>query len=280
MKFSEDMAAIHGYLCADGYVIKNPPSQKHKYYYIGLRNTNDVLLKDFQQRFHRDFGIKPIITNDGRCKIQNKEIFHILTENFTYYSNKWTMPKIPRRLLSAWLRSYFDCDGWVSVIKAKDRKIGLDSINRKGLFEIKKSLKENFDINSSVKKRKTRDIWSMAICGKDDLEKFQKNIGFLHPKKASKLKEALNSYVNYRWEIPESRQDIIKFVKNKGKFSTKRKEIRICSILNINLKELKQGLELLGIKSTVLGPWKNNWGTSYYTLSIKEKEFSKLKEVK
>ncbi len=62
MKFDQNLAAIHGYLCGDGYVIKNPNTQKHKYYHIGLRNTNDVLLKDFQQKFKAVFNIEPRIT--------------------------------------------------------------------------------------------------------------------------------------------------------------------------------------------------------------------------
>ncbi|MDO8553837.1 MAG: hypothetical protein Q7S22_03455 [Candidatus Micrarchaeota archaeon] len=111
MKFNEDLAAIHAYLCADGYVIKNPPSQKHKYYYIGLRNTNSVLLKDFQKRFFRFFGVSPIITKDGRAKLQNKRIYEILTKDYAYYSANWDFPKLKKALLKFWLRAYFDCDG-------------------------------------------------------------------------------------------------------------------------------------------------------------------------
>ena len=74
MKFDTDLASVHGYLCADGYVIKNPETQKHKYYHIGLRNTNNILLEDFQKKFKKKFNIKPIITNEGRCKIQSKNI--------------------------------------------------------------------------------------------------------------------------------------------------------------------------------------------------------------
>ena len=89
MKFDKDLASIHAYLCSDGYVVKNPETQKHKYYYIGLRNTNNVLLEDFQRKFHEKFGVKPIITNEGRCKIQSKEIYNILTKKITYYSDRW-----------------------------------------------------------------------------------------------------------------------------------------------------------------------------------------------
>ena len=59
MKFDKNLSAIHGYLCADGYVCTNLPDQKHKYYSIGLRNTNITLLKDFESKFIKVFKIKP-----------------------------------------------------------------------------------------------------------------------------------------------------------------------------------------------------------------------------
>ena len=58
MKFDKNLAAIHAYLCSDGYVIKNPRTQKHKYYYIGFRNTNLILLKDFQKKFNDYFSFE------------------------------------------------------------------------------------------------------------------------------------------------------------------------------------------------------------------------------
>lgn len=157
MKFDANLSAIHGYLCGDGYVIKNPENQKHKYYYIGLRNTNDVLLKDFQKKFNSAFGLKPIITNEGRCKIQNKDIYHFLTKNHSYYSYEWKLPKLSKENLSCWLRAFFDCEGWVENQPAKSRLIGLDCCNKFGLNGIKSSL-QKFNVCSQVKKRKGRTI--------------------------------------------------------------------------------------------------------------------------
>ena len=47
------------------------------------------------------------------------------------------MPFLSKPLLRFLLRAYFDCDGWVGFVRAKDRKVGLESINYKGLFKIK-----------------------------------------------------------------------------------------------------------------------------------------------
>jgi hypothetical protein len=278
MKFNEDLASIHAYLCADGYVIKNPVSQVHKYYYIGLRNMEIVLLKDFQGKFMRFFGVKPIIAKDGRAKIQNKAIYETLTKDNIYYSANWSFPKLTKRLYSFWLRSYFDCDGWVSVIKAKDRKIGLDSINHHGILQIQSVLYKKFDISSTVKERKNRHIWSLAICGRDDLIKFAKSIGFLHPKKKVKLTEALNSYMDYSWKVPVDKESLIKFIKTKGKFSKKRGQVRFYSIILRNLSDFKRALAKFKVHSRICKSINGN-GNSFYTLSIRINELNKFEGI-
>lgn len=277
MKFDGDLAAIHAYLCSDGYAITNPKSQKHKYYYIGLRNTNLVLLKDFQTRFYRFFGVKPIITDDGRAKIQNKEIYKKLTKAHNYYSDRWIMPKLNKNLLKIWLRAYFDCDGWVYVAKAKNRKIGLDSINYSGILQIKSALSKKFGIESLVKKRKDREIWSLGIYGKDNLTKFAKNIGFRHPRKDEKLKEAVKSYMNYSWIVPSSKKELAGFVQTKGRRSQKRGQIRFNSVLKKNFIRLKKALIRHGIASRISKERINGNGNKYYTLSIKISEADKLR---
>ncbi|MBL7117841.1 MAG: hypothetical protein ISS94_03550 [Candidatus Syntrophoarchaeum sp.] len=278
MKFSSELASIHAYLCADGYVIRNPESQKHKYYYIGLRNTNEVLLKDFQNKFKVVFGLTPIITKDGRCKIQNKTIFFQLTENFSYYSGEWKIPKLSKEELKCWLRSFFDCESWIQVQKAKSRAIGVESINGKGLRQIKDVLQKEFEIHTSdVKKRKNRSVWYIHICGKDDLLRFKDNIGFLHPKKKARLQEALDSYETYEWTIPEEKEKLIKFINKRGRIRKDTKEIRFFSILKKNLIELKNKLIKYDINAKVYGPWKNNRGRIYYCLTIKQSELIKLK---
>jgi DNA mismatch repair ATPase MutL len=69
METCTSLAALHGYLSGDGYVIKNPPTQKQKYYLIALRNTEEKLLLDFQEnskkfswRFHIFQKIKIAVT--------------------------------------------------------------------------------------------------------------------------------------------------------------------------------------------------------------------------
>ncbi len=268
MRFNKNLAAIHGYLCGDGYVITNPPTQKHKYYHIGFRNTNDVLLKDFQQKFKEVFGLTPIITNEGRCRIQNKEIYHLLTKECSYYSYEWRLPQLSKENIRHWLRAFFDCEGWVENQPAKSRLIGLDCCNESGLRSVQEALKK-FKIYSSIKRKRTH-IWRLTICDIKNLKRFQKQIGFLHPEKARKLEEAINSYKNYKWGIPTDKQGLLQFLKEKGRYRGSRKELRIFSIKKQNLTMLNKALNMHSIVSNVHGPWVNNNGSKYYCLIIKE----------
>ncbi|MFH0701045.1 MAG: LAGLIDADG family homing endonuclease [Candidatus Woesearchaeota archaeon] len=269
MKFTPELAAIHGYLCGDGYVIKNPNTQKHKYYMIGLRNTNMVLLKDFQNKFEKMFGIKPIITNEGRCKTGNKEIYQKLTKDYSFYSYEWKLPKLSKKNLSYWLRAFFDCESWVENQPRKSRLIGLDCCNQSGIISIQKELKR-FNINSAVTKKKNRTIWSLKICGKENLQKFKEQINFNHPSKREKLIQAINSYVDYNWKIPSEKEELFEFICQKGKLRASRNEVKILSIKRNNLLKIKKALNKFKLKSRLLGPWTNSYGSEYYCLILKE----------
>src|SRR3989338_1268288 len=241
MKFDKNLAAIHGYLCSDGYVIKNPDSQKHKYYYMGLRNTNKVLLSDFQKKFEASFGMEPIITNEGRCKIQNKEIYELLTQDFSFYSYEWELPELRKDSLSCWLRAFFDCEGWVENQPAKSRLIGADCCNETGLLSVREALKK-FNIASEIKKKRGRNIWRLTICGIEDLKKFKEYINFLHPDKSQKLNEAISSYKDYCWAMPEDKKSLIKFIFQKGRLRKERNEIKFLSIKSKNITNLRKVL--------------------------------------
>lgn len=172
---------------------------------------------------------------------------------------------------TASIHGYLCSDGYVT--KSKNPK---DSVNFYGLRQIQESLRK-LGIESSINYRKEKRIWNLAICGKDDLIKFQEKINFLHKTKSQKLKNAIESYVNYFWNVPKDRKDLIKFMKRKGRKNITRKEIRFNSIIKKNLKILKNNLSTFGVKSNLNGPWKNPYGSIWYCLSINFKEFNKLK---
>lgn len=268
MKFNKEVASLHAYLCADGYVIKNPETQKKKYYMIGLRNTNNILLNDFKDKIEKNFNVKAYLCKDGRCRVQSKELYQCLTKEFSYYCREWKLPNLSKTNLKEWLRSFFDCEAWIELQKAKSRAVRIDCTNEEGIKNIQSAL-NSFNIKSSIKPKK--DLWRLSICGQDDLIKFQKQINFLHPEKRDLLIKAINSYKNYKWEIPLEKELLFKFINKQGRVNKSKTEIRLYSIKKSNLFKLKKTLKMYGIKSKVHGPYNNKYGSTYYYLTIKDK---------
>ena len=75
------------------------------------------------------------------------------------------MPDFSRSNLSIWLRAFFDCEGWVLNKVAVNRHIGLDSVNHKGILQIRDAL-EKFGIRTKFKQKKGRSTYRILIYGK------------------------------------------------------------------------------------------------------------------
>lgn len=276
MKFDENLAAIHAYLCGDGYVIKNPKTQKKKYYYLGFRNTNLTLLKDFQKKFYSYFRVKPRLKEGERCIVQNKKIYEKVIKRFhSFYSREWEMPILNKKLTKIWLRAFFDCEGWVIVKSHQNRHIGMECVNKNGLDKIKNAL-SSFKIKSKIKKRRDRNIYSLYIFGKVNLIKFRNNIGFIHPDKKEKLDRAILDYVNYYWLFPDKKETQIIFIRKLMQEKAKMKKdtgiFRIISNKEENIKILGGLLnEIFNVESKI-NKRINGIGTPYFELNINKKD--------
>mgnify|MGYP001565342410 CR=1 FL=1 len=276
MEMDENLASVHAYLCADGYVIKNPETQKHKYYMIGFRNTNLTLLKDFQERFEKVFDTKPYLIERQRCRIGSKDIYEKLTKKFgSFYSWKWKMPDLNNDLSKNWLRAYFDCESWITCKSHQNRMIGVDCVNEEGIRQVGDALKR-LGINSLLKKRTTRNIFSLKIYGKDNIVKFRDKINFLHPEKKEKLELAIRDFMDYKWIFPEENDELIKFLRKllniKAKISISNWIVRIISREEKNLVKLSEELKRLFKIRYKLYKRTNGIGTVYYELDINKKE--------
>lgn len=271
MKFDENLAVVHAYLCADGYVRKHLPGRPREYKF-GLRNTNNKLLRDFQERCIKYFGIKPHLRLGQRCEKSSKEIHTRLVEEFgSFHSREWTFPIMDNCLVKIWLRTFFDCEGWVFCKSHQNRHIGIDSINEKGLNKIKENL-ERLGIKSVKKIIKGGGIFRLILYGKDNLKRFRDNIGFLHPDKKEKLENVLLDYVDYSWNIKPNSGMIRKIMLEKAKIKSPY-IVRIFSREKENLENLEKNLfSLFGIKSIKINMRFNGLGTRYFELNVNKKE--------
>ncbi|VVB83937.1 Replication factor C small subunit [uncultured archaeon] len=271
----ENLASIHAYLCADGYVIKNPETQKQKYYKIGFRNTNLILLRDFQRKFERVFEIKCSLYEGQRCQKGSKEIYELLTKKFgSFYSWEWTMPKLDENLTKIWLRSYFDCEGWVFCKSHQNRHLGIDCVNEKGLNQIISALNK-LGIKTIKKYNKKRKIYRILIYGKENLNRFAEKIGFLHPEKLDKLKRVIEDFVVYDWNFPKDNKKCKEVISNllKEKIRIKKPySIRIFSREETNLKNLSNYLRKIYTINSLVNKRVNGVGTVYYELNVNRKE--------
>jgi len=273
MEFDESLSTVHAYLCADGYVIKNPDTQKQKYYYIGFRNTNLVLLKDFQKRFREYFGIVPRLIEGKRCVVQNKELYEKLIRKFgSFYSRDWKMPSLDNKLDRKWLRAFFDCEGWVFCKHHQNRHIGLDSINEEGIDQVVNAL-NRIGIKTIKKTIKKRGIFRIFIFGKDNLKRFEKEVGFLHPDKKEKLAKAIRDYMDYIWRFPKDncKEIVLGILKEKARIK-KPYPVRVVSKEESNLLMLKEKLSNFFLIHSLVHKRINGIGTIYYELSINRKE--------
>ncbi len=272
MRFDENLAAVHAYLCADGYVIRNPITQKQTYYAIGFRNTNLILLRDFQKRFFQYFNVEPHLCIGQRCRIGSKGIYEKLTKEFgSFYSYDWKIPNVNKKLIKVWLRAYFDCEGWVFCKTHQNRHIGIDSVNERGLNEVKRNL-ENLGIKTTKKKNIKRKIFRLLIYGKENIVKFEKEIGFLHPQKKEKLRETISDFVEYHWNILADSKEIKKLLEKK--IIIKKPYIaRIFSKEELNLINLSKLLNnFYRIQNIKIHERFNGIGTRYFELDINKKE--------
>ncbi len=275
MKIDKYLVSLHAYLCGDGYVSKNPKLQKKKNYKIGLRNTNLVLLKDFQEKFNKVFGIQPNLTEGERCEKGSREIHTILINKFgSFHSNEWRAPTLNKNLSKYWLRTFFDCEGWVFCKSHQNRHIGLDSINEKGLDQIIKML-NYLGIKTIKKVNKKKGIFRIFIYGKENLIKFKEEINFFHPNKKEKLDRAIKDFVNYKWTFPKDRIQCKKFVREvliKKCRIKKPKYIRIITKEVQNLIELQKLLKKFYNINSLVNKSRNGIGTIYYEMNINKKE--------
>ena len=278
MKFSKELAAVHGYLCSDGYVSRNQPHQKHKYYIIGLRNTNNFLLKDFQEKFYKIFLIKPKLIANERCHLNSKELYEKIINLGPFHSNNWKYPDLPKNLIRYWLQAFFDCEGWVTVRKGKDRRIAAETINIPNLYKIQKDLQSKFNISSTIFLRKNRNTAGIHIFGKERLIRFKKEIGLLHPEKKEKLKQAISSYLIYVWKYPKTEKEQKIFIKKLFKERAKVRKTKIIAFTSIHKDNLKTLQKIICNDYSIeshLYTSKNGQGKIYYELMIYKKRFVK-----
>ena len=204
-KISIEMARIIAKICGDGNLSKR---------YIRYNNTCQDLLDEFCDDVKKEFGAVHLIFGKGNSgtsfvQIQDKRCLNLLRHTLKSYKSKDI--KIPKLILNAstnikkeFIRAFFDDEGCANLRinqKTKEWKRNVEISSKAFIFlkSIKHILENEFGIKTNriikfSKKDPLKFCYKLSITGKDNIEKFKKDIGFKHPKKQKILELMISSW--------------------------------------------------------------------------------------
>jgi hypothetical protein len=195
---SEEKAEILGYITADG-ELKIRKRFRHGNDRKGIRfqtdklvnfyNIDKSLIKRFQEDVQNVYDLFPRYNKDKkRCYITRVKIFEDINKYGKINSYNWSIPDElyhSRRLLSAWLRAYFDGEAHVELdIKHRHKRIIVQSVNEDGLKEVQDALLK-FGIESKF--YRYDKICRIVISKNKNLVKYEKCVNFNHEGKKALL---------------------------------------------------------------------------------------------
>jgi len=191
-KLTKEKARIIAHLIGDGAHYKT----KHDYV-LKYEVSDEELLKSFESDLIKTYGLKPSYeyNKSGKTsklisfvRLRSKLAFYDLLRYATYFSKDWRIKPLlinsSNIIRKEFLRSLFDDEGSV-INQGKNKIIRLYSINLNGLKQVKDMLLI-FKIDSKIVSGFgfRRNVYGLVI---NDIESFQKKIGFHLKRKIGKL---------------------------------------------------------------------------------------------
>jgi len=199
------LVKIHAYIASDGGIypwkckeIRGNNVRIRKKLRVKFWNKEDKLMNDFVVSVKRIYPHLKYIWEDKKkfvAEVRSQIFSKDLLKLGKVSTKSWEFPKdINAKQKRIWIRAFADCDGTVNNYNYT-RYVAIDSINLKGLKQISLILSE-FGISSRIIKVRYKDkvSYRLKISRQDNLRKYEDIIGFNHPLKKRKLKEAIKSY--------------------------------------------------------------------------------------
>ncbi len=208
----KDLAYILGAL-RDGCFTVN---RKHYIYRIRVYQKNKEWIERVSEIFERCFDKKPTIVQDKRdsvwCLLLNsKEIYERLAEiaNFPGNQKEWSTPPFilesDSEIQKAYLKGFFDSEGGINRFERKsfdpkNIRIYFCQANRKSLEDlreiiIKLGMRTGKVTGPYFKKGFENPVHGLRIHGINEVGKFAKIVGSMHPEKIERFR-LLNSLAN------------------------------------------------------------------------------------
>ncbi len=182
--------------------------------YVRYNNTCDTLIDEFKTDITLLFGkvrFSEGIGNSGTkyVVVSRKYIVEIFKKYHPDYKSENIFVPVcifdgKKGIKKAFLRSFYDDEGCVGLrvyekTKEWKRNISLASNSFQMLYDVKKLLLEFFSIGSNRiienhKGSKKDNSYLLSITGKENIKRFEKEIGFNHPAKKEKIRLMIQSY--------------------------------------------------------------------------------------
>jgi len=190
-------AEILGYLSSEGTDYKTVEKRwefhknRNKFYWrsrkrsvIEFSNTNNILLKHFQNLMNFIYGYIPKINKKSMIRINRIKVMKDLRKYSRFGSRRWRVPaeilnSNNKTIKKSFCRAFFDGDG---TIELKKKEVRMDSKNSIGLKQLAKLLES---LGIKCKFYNFRSRFRIVI---KDIDLFYSEIGSLHPEKLKKLK--------------------------------------------------------------------------------------------
>ena len=194
-----------GFLSGDGSVGIRKENKRNNaiHHDIAFYPDHFSMIGPFIEAFTYLYLKKPLVRkkkNHYSIKVSSKFACLDLIETVDFGLHKW---RVPFSFLNTtdskieWLRSFFDCEGYVG-----NRDIRVQSVNKKGLQQVKKLLGELGIESKMYKYERKNENWNtnyiLSIMKKDHRKMYLNKIGFNHILKLNKLK------LQFQASVPES----------------------------------------------------------------------------
>jgi intein/homing endonuclease len=185
-RFTPDLLYILGLICSDGYL-------ENKTHIVGFTNKEEILIREFKKRYRRLFfgrKISEFSNSQGIISLMTANpILSLLGKRLQIKSNPKELIKLPEKLISAFLRGFFDGDGYCGVVKTKhsfDARIILSTIEEKLAKRLRQMLQR---IGIACFQDSREDRFDLIISSKEDIERFLNNVSSNHPLQKRRMKE-------------------------------------------------------------------------------------------
>ena len=218
------LCKILGYHISDGCYELNRGKKNG----IQFWNNNEVLINDYKNCIEKYFKIKPGITRRGKqfaVRVVSKKVVNEFMKIDPSLMEKCRYNKIPEEVMSLpneniryLIRALFDGDGTVVNQTRGGCRATLAGENREMLEQVS-DLLLRFEIQSSIFRDESSNIWRLDISGQDNLSRYLINISFLSSHKKARLKgycEKAKTYRTIRDLIPGCTTKISKIYKKIG----------------------------------------------------------------